>query len=241
MLIFIHNNKKKNNVFNVTYSLFIIIIIVPTYQNLPRVHGVCPKCGADVGRAGGNVWGHLCECVGPSWASNVRGLAAQCSLSSSSSSFSSSSAASFSASCVNRAVCAARARASREARVLAAVLGPRRSRAEEALAQRRRERCRRRRAEILAGMARRAEEEGERASACNGSDSAAQPDVLECFERAKDFKASCEVPAFCLELLRQSGLPEDRVVSEPLTLPLPEDPAAWVGALNAPQKGVVFL
>ena len=219
---------------------------MPTYHNLPRMQGLCPLCGTDVSRAGGQLWGHLRECAGAAWVSSVRDLASQCTaLSSAPSSSSSSTLAS--ESCLSRVVCGARARVSREARVLSSVFSPREAQA-AALAQRARERRRRRRAEILAGMARRAAEEeddnsGNKDSSGNGSNNSglAQPDILECFERAKDFKASSEVPAFCLELLRRAALPEDKVVSEPLTLPLPDDPTVWMTALGEPQKGVVFL
>lgn len=217
---------------------------MPTYHNLPRMQGVCPLCGADVSRAGGQIWGHLRECAGASWVLSARDIAAQCTALPSSSSSSSSSATS-AESCVSRVVCAARARASRGARVLSAVFSP--AGAQKATQTlRTRERCRQRRAEIVAAMARRAaiandsgNDDGE-GSFVPGA-SSQQPDILECFERAKDFKASSEVPAFCMELLQRAGLPEDKVVSEPLTLPLPEDPTTWMTALGDSQKGVVFL
>lgn len=229
---------------------------MPTYHNLPRMQGVCPLCGADVSRAGGQFWGHLRECAGASWVFSVRDMASQCTGLSSASSSSSSVSTSSSESCVGRVVCAARARAARGARVLAAVFSP--PGAQKATQTR--ERCRLRRAEILAGMARRAaatdsilgsEDDDESTSTNsnnnnnNGSDNSGapqpQPEILEYFERAKDFKASSEVPGFCLELLQRAALPEDKVVSEPLTLPLPEDPTTWLTALGDSQKGVVFL
>lgn len=204
------------------------------------MQGVCPLCGADVSRAGGQIWGHLRECAGASWVLSARDIAAQCTALPSSYSSSSSSSATSAESCVSRVVCAARARASRGARVLSAVFSPPGAqKATQTLKTR--ERCRQRRAEIVAAMARRAAIANNNGEGSFVSGTSQQPDILECFERAKDFKASSEVPAFCMELLQRAGLPEDKVVSEPLTLPLPEDPTTWMTALGDSQKGVVFL
>ena len=165
-------------------------------------------------------------------------------------------------SCVARAVDAARSRVRRGVRVLTGVLGAvpavcgggcggSQVRTRQKLQQQQQQRRKLRRAEILAEMASRielfavADEAKRRAEGITTSGSASGgrscPDVLECFERAKGFKTSGEVTGFCEEMLGCGRLPEDRVVSEPLTLPLPDDPATWVGTLPGTPKGVVFL
>lgn len=242
-----------------------------TYQNLPRSSGECPRCGAEVSRTGGQLWSHLRVCAGRCWAGCVRDPALPCASTTASSGCDGCGGCGEScvARAVSAARNRVRRGVRVLTAVLGAVpagcgggggcggcgSSGAQVRTRQKL-QQQRQRRKLRRAEILAEMARRREalaaaadeakrREERRRRRVDGAAAAAGnrscPDVLECFERAKGFKTSGEVTGFCVEMLGCGGLPEDRVVSEPLTLPLPDDPATWVGTLPGTPKGVVFL